>query len=270
MPIIKQIGYLPAYGPNPKHGFTTDFDRRITVSCDTVSTDHTADFRVLIQCEPPSLYRDFYGMVMNCWQQFDLILAYDPRLLLLPNSREFLPVDAWVDEMALSKRDQISYVMSSKIWTREHRMRFMILREVEAKSKLGQFDFIMHRSPPRIENKNMFYVNAKFNIACENQAMDNMFTEKLLDCFRTFTVPIYYGCTNVSKYFNPNGIIQFDSFERFREIIYSLSPETYFEMLPAMAENRELAAKYWNQNIFQRIEHTVIENLKSYQNLNTE
>jgi hypothetical protein len=263
MPVIAHYGYLPAYGPNPPHRFTRQFDQTVAVSCDTLYTDSSASVRVLMQCEPPSLYRDFYGMVMANWQNFDLILTYDDRLLVLPNAKEFLPVDAWVGDIECDKQNQITYMMSSKIWTREHRMRFMILREVEGKSKLGSFDFKMHRSPPRIPSKEDFYRNAKFNIACENQAMTNMFTEKLLDCFRTLTIPIYYGCVNIDQYFNPKGLIRFDSFEQFKDIVYSLTPDQYEQMLPYALENQQLAKPYWQKNIFARIEDEVEKYIRS-------
>jgi hypothetical protein len=257
MPAITQYGYLPAYGPNPPHRFTRQFDQTVAVSCDTLYTDQSASVRVLMQCEPPSLYRDFYGMVMANWQNFDLILTYDDRLLVLPNAKEFLPVDAWVGDIDCVKQDQVTYMMSSKIWTREHRMRFMILREVENKTRLGAFEFKMHRSPPRIPSKEDFYRNAKFNIACENQVMTNMFTEKLLDCFRTLTIPIYYGCENIEKYFNPKGLIRFDTFDQWKNIVYSLTPDHYDQMLPYALENQALAKPYWQKNIFARIEDEV-------------
>lgn len=262
MPTIQQIGYLPAYGPNPPHGFTRNFNRSIVVSCDTIHTDESASYRVLMQCEPPTLYRDFYGMVMRNWEKFDLILAYDERLLALPNAREFLPVDSWVGDLELDKRDQITYIMSSKIWTQEHRMRFMILRDVEGKQRLGEFEFKMHRSPPRIDSKEDFYRNAKFNIACENQMMNNMFTEKLLDCFRSETIPIYYGCMNIPKYFDRRGMIEFDSIDKFRRIVSELTPAMYDEMLPYALENKERAKHYWQQNIFQRIEDMIEKQLE--------
>jgi len=36
------------------------------------------------------------------------------------------------------------------------------------------------------------------------------FTEKILDCFRTRTVPIYWGCTNIREHFEADGIIVLD------------------------------------------------------------
>jgi len=257
---IKQFGYLPGYSGDTKYQFTKQFDRRVAVSFDTVKTDLSCDYRVLVQCEPPGLFTAFKDMVYSNSQSFDLILAYDEHLLTLPRAREFVPVGAWVNDIHIEKTNQISFLMSSKIWTGAHRMRFQILREVERKTKLGEFDFIMHRSPPRLPDKDAFFTNAKFHIACENEIMNNMFSEKLLDCFKTFTIPIYYGCSNIEKYFNPLGIFRFSTIEEFRYIIANISPDTYAAMLPYVMENYQRGCPYWENSVYQRIE-TEISNL---------
>jgi hypothetical protein len=148
--------------------------------------------------------------------------------------------------------------MSSKINGIDYHMRFMILRWLE-QNKLQDFDILWHRSPPRVPDKNIFFTNAKFNIACENEVMNNMFTEKLIDCFKTKTVPIYYGCQNIEKYFNPLGIIQFNTIEEFKDIMNTLTPDTYDAMLPYVEENYERSKIYWQKNVYQRIEDIVTE-----------
>ena len=40
--------------------------------------------------------------------------------------------------------------------------------------------------------------------------VDNFFTEVLTDTFRLGTVPIFWGCPNISEYFDIDGIIVFD------------------------------------------------------------
>ena len=258
---IHQIGYLPGYYGDPKYKFTKKLPQKVSVSFDCIQTDPSADFKVLVQCEPPKLYIAFEGMVKQNYQNFDLILAYDERLLTLPNAHEFIPVGSWIDDIAIDKTNQISYIMSSKIWTHEHRMRFQILRQVENSDKLGKFDFLMHRSPPRIQSKNPFFVNAKFHITCENQVMNNMFSEKLLDCFKTFTIPIYYGCKNISDYFDTRGMLEFNTIEQFCHIIDNLDHGTYDKMMPYVLKNHDLAKSYWENNIYQRLETEIEKHL---------
>lgn len=254
---INQIGYMPAYSGNPQYRFTRQFNQRVSISFDDIQTDPDADYNVLVQCEPPQLYIDFKGMVYNNYNKFDLILSYDDRLLELPNAKEFCPVGSWVGELPLDKRNQITYLMSSKIWTQEHRMRFMILRRLGHLKQIRDFEFLMHRSPPRVVSKEPFFTNAKFHIACENQVMTNMFSEKLLDCFRTRTVPIYYGCTNLEKYFNVGGVIRFNNITEFENIMTNLTPDHYEQLLPYVEENYQRARPYWEKSVFQRIEDII-------------
>ena len=65
------------------------------------------------------------------------------------------------------------------------------------------------RNPPLLSLDNVFLpnddrsilFNSQFSIATENAAVDNYFTEKLMDCFLTKTVPIYYGSSNIGEFF---------------------------------------------------------------------
>ena len=54
-----------------------------------------------------------------------------------------------------------------------------------------------------------------FNVAVENNQSETYFTEKLLNCFATGTVPIYFGATNLSPWFDMRGVIPFKSLKRF-------------------------------------------------------
>ncbi len=254
-------GYLPGYWGQFDYGFTQEFNKLVTVNFDDLTETPGMDHRVLVQCEPPELYQAFAERVENCYKDFDLILTYHDRLLQLPNAVEFLPVGGWIGDIPLDKRDQITYLMSSKIYTNAHRLRFMILRRLGDKKTIGPFEFFMHRSPPRVPSKDPFYANAKFNIACENQIIENMFTEKLLDCFTSHTVPIYFGCPNLEKYFDPRGVIQFWNVEQLESILTTLTPEDYESRLPYIQRNYELSRHYCEQNIYQRIENIVAQKL---------
>lgn len=255
--VTKQIGYMPGYGLNSPYTFTKQFPIKAALSVDTIKYDPDADFKILLQSEPPNLYIKFCSMVLENYQNFDLILTYDDRLLHLPNAMEFCPVGSWIgNDCVLDKKDEISFLMSSKINGEAYRMRFLIMYKYQQEKRIGPFDFRFFRSPPRVPSKNIFFQHAKFNVACENQIMTNMFTEKLLDCFKTYTVPLYYGCTNIEKYFNPKGIIKFNSFDEFNDIV-NLTPSVYNDMLPYLHENYELGRPYWEKNIYQRIEEII-------------
>ena len=72
------------------------------------------------------------------------------------------------------------------------------------------------------ESKEFLY-NKTFNIAIENSREKNYFTEKIIDCFRSFTVPIYWGCENISEHFDDRGIIFINDIEEVQSTIENLT-----------------------------------------------
>jgi hypothetical protein len=86
-----------------------------------------------------------------------------------------------------------------------------------------------------------------FHIAIENTSIANWFSEKLLDCFQTKTVPIYYGCWNIGDFFNINGILPFRDLNDMITSCNKLTPELYELMFPAIEENYELSKKWCDQ-----------------------
>lgn len=52
-----------------------------------------------------------------------------------------------------------------------------------------------------------FIQNYKFMICFENKSQPNYFTEKLINAYYGKTIPIYWGCSNVSDYINMNSIL---------------------------------------------------------------
>lgn len=69
---------------------------------------------------------------------------------------------------------------------------------------------------------------------------DDYFTEKILDCFATGTIPIYLGTKNIGNYFDSNGIITYtDDFD-----IKSLTPELYYSKMESINNNFERVKEY--------------------------
>jgi hypothetical protein len=54
-----------------------------------------------------------------------------------------------------------------------------------------------------------------FSIVIENCRKPNYFSEKLVDCFITRTVPLYQGCPNIAEFYDPRGLLTFDDEKSF-------------------------------------------------------
>jgi len=73
-----------------------------------------------------------------------------------------------------------------------------------------------------------------FSVAIENGQYETYFTEKLLDCFATGTIPVYLGAPDIGNHFNKDGMI--DLSEEF-----DISDEIYYNKMDAIKENLEKA-----------------------------
>ena len=52
--------------------------------------------------------------------------------------------------------------------------------------------------------------NYKYSICIENCRKENYFTEKFTDAILCWTIPIYYGCSNISNFFPKDSYYEID------------------------------------------------------------
>lgn len=83
-----------------------------------------------------------------------------------------------------------------------------------------------------------------YHIAIENNNDDRYFTEKIVDCSRTFTVPIYWGTDKIDEFFDMRGIIQIVDYTEIPQVLATLTPEDYWSRMPYMVENFNRASRY--------------------------
>lgn len=95
-----------------------------------------------------------------------------------------------------------------------------------------------------VEFKSAAMASYCFSIALENNISNYYFTEKLIDCLLSATVPIYYGCSEISQYYDERGIITFDSLAALKDLIPTLSYDLYEHMLPYVIENKRRCLDY--------------------------
>lgn len=218
--------------------------------------------------EPPHLFNQssIYSLVEANSDKFDYILTYGDKLLQLPNAIfrnggyecvlnkniHSLEHPLLADESLFKiypKSKSISFITSAKQFTEYHRLR------VEAAKFIQE-----HKLPVDIFGVGINPINMKldglkdyrFSIAMENGACDNYFTEKILDCFLTGTVPIYKGCPNISKFFNIGGIVNFDTVEELGVIIQRIE-DGYYVIDPSILEEnyqKALSYCYTNDRLF--------------------
>jgi hypothetical protein len=95
-----------------------------------------------------------------------------------------------------------------------------------------------------------------FGVAIENTQHNGYFTEKILDCFLQKTIPIYWGCSDITDVFDPKGIITFTSVDDAIRKINKLDKEYYWSRQSVIDENYSRALQYvdYEQNVYNKIE----------------
>lgn len=235
---------------------TGQYEKSVSISYDTLEHDPTAEVKVLVQIEPPAILKTTQAIIDNA-EKFDLILTWNTDLLHLPNAQKFIFGCCWIDWDTFNpeKKKQVSFITSDKGWAAGHQMRLSIWDGLDGVEDLNGFEIIKHMSPPRVPSKNFLFENAKYSITLENEKLENWITEKIIDCFASKTIPIYWGCPNIGEYFNIDGIITFDTLEELKEILDNLEESYYDSRIDIIEENYEKSKEYFN--FFHRIDQYI-------------
>lgn len=184
--------------------------------------------------EPYEICPHTYQFVLENRKYFDLILTHDTEVMLVAGNSAFMPYgDCWIKEedwQIYPKSKNCSIFCSDKKLTRQHLLRHECLKT----DGIDQFGFMNH-----VDYKLDGLKDYKFSVVVENSTRNDWFTEKLLDCFATGTIPIYSGTKNIKNYFSKGGMLEFKTLEELEHIIdlIQIGELHYEDFLPAIKRN---------------------------------
>jgi hypothetical protein len=225
-----------------------DSDKQVSIFIDYMGIGtqeyKNSEYRILISgCEPPEMYNSFYNEqnVIDHHKKFDLILAASERILEnCSNAVKFPFGSAWVEPIQDQKKNfELSFLAGVKNQLVGHRFRQEILKVQDQITNIpvkfyqsydGKKDDILY--PPM------------FSIIVENTQHKNYFTEKIIDCLLSKTIPLYWGCPNIGEYFDKKGIITFNSLGELIAKCNMLTPEVYESKLEIIEKNFNEALIY--------------------------
>jgi len=197
---------------------------------------------------------NFKSKALNNSKKFDLILTYDEEILrTCNNSIMFEFGTSWIHnyDYSTKKKFQVSHLVGNKSLTYGHKLRKEIYYNQD-KLKIPTDFYVSSFSPIQNTNNSKIIYDSKnelfesqFHICIENSKQKNLFTEKLIDCFLTGTVPIYWGCPGIGKFFNTDGMMIFDSMEEVHQFLEKANETDYNSRRAAIEQNFELAKQYY-------------------------
>jgi hypothetical protein len=98
---------------------------------------------------------------------------------------------------------------------------------------------------PNDDKINLF--NSMYSVVIESSKEENYFTEKLIDCLITKTIPVYWGCPNISDFFDTSYWIKMEDV-----LENKYTEEHYFTNMEKINQNCKKAIPY-SENLFGRI-----------------
>ncbi len=197
--------------------------------------------------ESKALIGDIFKKAPKVMARFRHIFTYDPDLLrvnpevfkLIPGSGIWIGAPYGGGKIEIKPKTKlVSIVSSRKKSCSLHRFRYRLARKL---SKANMVDVYGIDQWTHINETLDDYM---FSIAVENNAIDNYFTEKLLNCFAVGTVPIYLGCRNIGSFFDTNGIIQFGRWTNLKKLVAGLDSEAYYSRMDAIVRNYDKCKQY--------------------------
>lgn len=202
-------------------------------------------------------WSDYNQIIKDNPQAYTYLLTQYPELLILPNSVKLIGNGSFVDPAPdIKKKFGVSIVMTNRNVAPGHPLR----HELYERRKEIKIPFDIYRGtwnqfeptadtlpmPPWPNKKwkvNVF--DCMFHICIEGFKNSYYYSEKLIDCLITKTVPIYWGCTEIGEHFNQYGMIIVDTVDEIIEACNRLTPEVYERYLPLLNDNYEYGLKVY-------------------------
>lgn len=199
----------------------------------------------MILGEPAVIHARHHRLLRLSYRRFHRILTFNQDLIAkLPNAR-FLPygttwVPGWRD-LDRTKSEMCSLIASSKRDTDGHRLRHNIVDWIR---ETDQPVDIMGRGYKPFEQKSDGLAPYRYSVVIENMPEENYFSEKLVDAVLCDTVPIYWGCPNLSDFMDTAGIIQCKDAAGIKAAVQSMSEQDYTARLPALRAIQDKVETY--------------------------
>lgn len=232
-------------------------------------TDKLSSINFLILFEPNEYFGRHDWAIANK-NLFSAIFTWSDKVLANCENALFLPFgSSWItDEIATRPRIKtfsVGHLCGDKLLTYGHSLRHEIFYRkneiIIPTNFLYKGETIL---PKALITKEQIFGDPMFSIVIENTSHNGYFSEKITDCMMLKTIPLYWGCSNIEKFYNIEGIILFRSVDELIKICNNLTSEYYDSRLKVIEENYKKVNQY--QKYENRICSKIIDILK-YNNI---
>ncbi len=218
----------------------------------SVSPSTRSKINIFIACEPNEYFNNHNWVIRNA-EYFDFILTWSDKILNNCENAIFCPYgESWLQDqpyeyIPTNKEFKTSFLRGDKLKLHGHTLRHELFnRQNEIKTPIQFWENLgdSNNWESWRDSKIQTFKPYKFSICIENTSHQGYFTEKITDCILNKTIPIYWGCSNISDFYNQEGMITFQNIDELIGILNVLRDEDYEFYLSAAERNYEIALGY--------------------------
>jgi hypothetical protein len=208
--------------------------------------------------ESPEVKPMGYNYIHLIEHKFDIVAICNADDYKKEKYKSYFGPGRWIPEKDAcihEKTKLISMVASDKTWLALHKFRHEIATKFRHKVDLWGSGYKKFKE----EDSVLPYKDYMFSVVVENCIINGGFSEKIINCFATGTIPIYLGAKDIGKYFDIDGIITFSTIEELDDIINNLSFDLYMSKLQSIKNNYNIhhkyvsSEKYMYENIYSQL-----------------
>jgi hypothetical protein len=252
----------------------------------------SSTFRIFIDSNEPKVcyMKEKEKDILQFANFYNLILTTNPKILnTISHSRLFPYGTTWLNKLNkdetylgeidptfngfdLNKENTISFLKTNKskdkikivpgynlrekVWSIKNKIKLPVKFYY---SNVGPFNSDIKYDGPLPEDNKLNLFKSKFSIIIENSQEISYFSEKLIDCLLTKTIPIYWGCPNICDYFDCNGFILFSNENELIDKINNIDIDLLYNNLSKFIDINFEKSKYYALNYSSRVEKTIKE-----------
>jgi hypothetical protein len=214
--------------------------------------------------QEPNEYTGYHDWVIKNKNLFSLIFTWSDKIRSRCSQAIFQPFgSSWLTEEQFKvnrkKELRVSHVRGNYLRTYGHQLRYEYHDRSfeEVKIPFRSWEIAGNREIPATcaVAKCELFGDAQFGVVIENTTHRGYFTEKIMEMFLLRCIPIYWGCSNIDEFFDPAGIIKFDSIDQAIFEINKLDDRYYIDRISSIEQNYVKALRYihYEQNLVNNI-----------------
>lgn len=235
------------------YSLDVDTEKNVDVYIDEFPPSPPNDdaIRIIMIQEPKGVHPhpEVFALLNEHPDWYNHLLTYDESIIAgNPKAKMFIGSCTWIKNYtfvqkkfcvsaligAKNRPEMEGYALRHQLWRAKDQITVPIDFYLSSHSRWPEADYTNNKV---LGDSKFPLYDSQFHITIENTSMNNLIVNRLIDCFQTKTVPIYYGCPNLGKYFNMDGVIMVNNLKDIITACNRLTPNTYNSMIPAIEDN---------------------------------